>query len=70
MLSLSQNLSKEIVHLDSEVARLTEDGNKLVQRENIGGDVEEKLNNDIHDIEERYNQLKINSNDNVKRSLF
>lgn len=65
-LAFSQNLSKEISDLDPEVARVTDDGIKLVKSENIGGDLEEKLVQDINDIEERYEKLKKSSSD-VKR---
>lgn len=66
-LAFSQNLSKEISDLDPEVARVTDDGIKLVKSENIGGDLEEKLVQDINDIEERYEKLKKSSSDDVKR---
>lgn len=66
-LAFSQNLSKEISNLDPEVARVTDDGIKLVKSENIVGDLEEKLVQDINDIEERYEKLKKSSSDDVKR---
>lgn len=66
-LAFSQNLSKEISDLDPEVARVTDDGIKLVKSENIGGDLEEKLVQDINDIEERYEKLKKSSSADVKR---
>lgn len=68
-LAFSQNLSKEISDLDPVVARVTDDGIKLVKSENIGGDLEEKLVQDINDIEERYEKLKKSSSD-VKRYVF
>ena len=47
--------------------RVSEDGNDLIRTENLSGDQREYIVKDIRDIEDRYEELKSTSNEEVKR---
>ena len=47
--------------------KVSEDGNDLIRSENLGGDKKEDIVKDIRDIEDRYEELKSRSNEEVKR---
>ena len=57
----------EVSALEPEVTRATDGGNSLLQSENLDANQKDQLVNDVHDIEDRYKDLKKNAFDEVTR---
>ena len=66
-LSFSQAFSDEVSALEPEVTRVTDSGNSLLQSENLDVDQKDQLVKDVRDIEDRYEDLKKNTIDEVTR---
>lgn len=66
-LSFSQAFSDEVSALEPEVTRVTDSGNNLLQSENLDVNQRDQLVKDVHDIEDRYEDLKKNTTDEVTR---
>ena len=49
------------------MTRVTDSGNSLLQSENLDANQKDQLVNDVHDIEDRYKDLKKNAIDEVTR---
>lgn len=49
------------------MTRVTDGGNNLLQSENLDANQKDQLVKDVHDIEQRYEDLKKNTIDEVKR---
>jgi len=60
-------LSDEVSALEPEVTRVTDGGNNLLQSENLDANQKDQLVKDVHDVEQRYEDLKKNTIDEVKR---
>jgi len=60
-------LSDEVSALKPEVTRVTDGGNNLLQSENLDANQKDQLVKDVHDVEQRYEDLKKNTIDEVKR---
>jgi len=60
-------LFDEVSALEPEVTRVTDSGNSLLQSENLYANQKDQLVNDVHDIEDRYKDLKKNAIDEVTR---
>lgn len=60
-------MSDEVSALEPEVTRVTDGGNNLLQSENLDANQKDQLVKDVHDVEQRYEDLKKNTIDEVKR---
>jgi len=60
-------LFDEVSALEPQVTRVTDSGNSLLQSENLDANQKDQLVNDVHDIEDRYKDLKKNAIDEVTR---
>lgn len=49
------------------MTRVTDGGNNLLQSENLDANQKDQLVKDVHDVEQRYEDLKKNTIDEVKR---
>lgn len=49
------------------MTRVTDSGNNLLQSENLDVNQRDQLVKDVHDIEDRYEDLKKNTTDEVTR---
>lgn len=65
--SVSQAITEEVRALEPEVTRVTDDGNYLLRNENLNSNQKDQLVKDVHDIEERYEELKKDGNNEVMR---
>lgn len=63
----SQAFFEEINSLEGEVKKVAKDGRDLIQTYNINGHVEEDITKDIDEIQERYDELKNRSIEEIKR---
>lgn len=60
-------MSDDVRALEPEVIRVTDSGNSLLQSENLDVNQKDQLVKDVHDIEDRYEDLKKNTIDEVTR---
>ena len=60
-------MSDDVRALDPEVTRVTDSGNSLLQSGNLDVNQKDQLAKDVHDIEDRYEDLKKNTIDEVTR---
>ena len=63
----SQAFFEEINSLEGEVKKVAKDGRDLIQTYSINGHVEEDITKDIDEIQERYDELKNRSIEEIKR---
>ncbi|XP_015765376.1 PREDICTED: dystrophin-like [Acropora digitifera] len=63
----SKAFFEEINSLEGEVKKVAKDGRDLIQTYNINGHVEEDITKDIDEIQERYDELKNRSIEEIKR---
>ena len=60
-------MSDDVRALEPEVTRVTDSGNSILQSENLDANQKDQLAKDVHDIEDRYEDLKKNTIDEVTR---
>ena len=60
-------MSDDVRALELEVTRVTDSGNSLLQSGNLDVNQKDQLAKDLHDIEDRYEDLKKNTIDEVTR---
>lgn len=60
-------MSDEVSALEPEATRVTDGGNNLLQSENLDANQKDQLVKDVNDVEQRYEDLKKNTIDEVKR---
>ena len=65
--SFSKACYEEVNSLEPEVKEVAEAGDDLVRSEGLHSDQKEDIEKDIHDIEDRYEELKKGSDEEVKR---
>ena len=62
----SQAFTEEVSALESEVTSVMDSGNKLLQSQNLSIHQIDQLFKDVHDIEDRYEDLKNRINDALR----
>lgn len=60
-------MSDDVRALEPEVTRVADSGNSLLQSGNLDVNQKDQLAKDLHDIEDRYEDLKKNTIDEVTR---
>lgn len=61
-----QAFTEEVSALESEVTSVMDSGNKLLQSQNLSIHQIDQLFKDVHDIEDRYEDLKNRINDALR----
>jgi len=62
-----QAFAEEVSALESEATNVMDGGNNLLLSENLDANQKDQLVKDVHDGEQRYEDLKKNTIDEVKR---
>ena len=62
----SQAFTEEVSALESEVTSVMDSGNKFLQSQNLSIHQIDQLFKDVHDIEDRYEDLKNRINDALR----
>lgn len=67
LMAFPQACYEEIISLEPEVKSVAEDGNDLIGKEGLVGNYKDDIEKDIRDFEDRYEELKNRSDEEVKR---